>query len=205
MLAQYPLRQGTPRPKRTIAAPASHGRDHRVSSGAEVRGRRREAVCYRVPDEAVRPTPVRKTVAIFSLLLCLGGCGTTQGSTPKTSPDEAAIRQTVGEFLDGFEKADAGRVCAVLTSTLRQTTTRKLWELEPSLRGKSCDQALVAFYRRAPLNRQPPAAEEAGNWNYRGIKVDGQRATVRFSDGRTWTLRKIGTRWLISDMPILPQ
>lgn len=147
---------------------------------------------------------------LLTFLLCVAasalpfatGCG--GGDNGSSAKDEAAIRSTIGTFLDGFQKADAARVCAVMTPAFRDKTTRQLGELKPTLKGKPCEQTLIVFYRHVPLDQQPPAAEEAGHWNYRGIDVQGQRASVLFSDGVHWTLIKAGGRWLISDMPILP-
>jgi hypothetical protein len=144
--------------------------------------------------------PVVTAIVALAFAVVASGCGSAKGN----SQDEAAIRATVGEFLDGWEKANGARVCSTMTPSLAARASREVTALKPRLRGQPCQRALMAFWVPAAPSR-PAAADEAGNWNYGGIHVDGSRATVRFSDGGHWSFVKSGTRWLIADMPISPR
>jgi hypothetical protein len=146
-------------------------------------------------------------VALLAGALFAGGCGADDetASTPKATttartqtspksgppgpretaakgrlvrnPKRAAIERTVEQFVGAVERSDAARVC------------RLLGRPRGTLEG--CVDAAGIDLRMFPSSDELSIAR---------ITVKGSRARAGLAGGQTFTLRRVGRRWLITGL-----
>jgi hypothetical protein len=148
----------------------------------------------------VNSAPARSLLA-FTLAAMLGGCGDTHDDTK----DRAGVTRAVNAFYDGFTKADGAELCRQLTPPAERALMNAMVDLAPAVRGRTCAEQFARVYTRVPLDNQPRAGDEAGDWNGGGITIDGDTAHVRFEDGAVWHFKRVGDTWRIDRFPILPR
>jgi hypothetical protein len=159
---------------------------------------------------------LRATVLALVLLL-ITGCGagggdkaaTTANTSGTAEKDRAAVVQTVTDIYEAFTQAEGARLCKLMAPEPRRELLAIISATFPKLKNKSCGAAVLGFYRQVPPSRTPRAIRQAediaGDLSYEKIRVDGDKATMRFPDGGTWDLKRTGNSWLVSRFPMLPE
>jgi hypothetical protein len=152
-------------------------------------------------------------VVLFLITGCGAGGGDKATTTAKTSgtaeKDRAAVVQTVTDIYDAFTGAEGARLCKLMAPEPRQQLLAIISATFPKLKNKSCGAAMLGFYGQIPPSHAPRAIRQAediaGDPSYKKIRVDGDKATIRFPDGGTWDLKRTGNSWLVSRFPMLPK
>jgi hypothetical protein len=138
---------------------------------------------------------------VLALAAAVGGCGAKRDD----AKERMAIGATIDAAYDGFTHARGRELCEQLTPEARRAWTAVLADRVPLVKGRPCARQWTTVYLRVPLSMQPRFADEVANWNRGGTTVAGDTAKVRFEDGAVWELRRIGGRWRIDRLPILPR
>jgi hypothetical protein len=140
------------------------------------------------------------------------GCGggssrhatTTTAERPASAAERTALTQVAADLINAYEQGDTRTFCGLLTPAFRDRWSAQLADAAPSLNGKSCARLVTSDTFGDP-DDQPPAIDEAGDFKFRRVTVDGDHATLTFPDGRSWQLVRSGGRWLIADAPLVPR
>jgi hypothetical protein len=156
-------------------------------------------------------TRVHRSAILFALALTLAGCGSTEHPAAEptathqpTAAQRAAVTQVVADFVNHYQRAEGRAFCGLFTPEARAGLERDLHAAAPSTRGKRCPALIVDSGLYGDPADQPAAVAEAAAFDFKGIAVDGSRATLTFPDGHRWRLVRRDGRWLIAALPFLP-
>ena len=133
------------------------------------------------------------------------GCGGNDDSAADApSAEKRAVLEAIDNFYIAFTHAKPASACALMTPTLRKQFLQAVGDAVPSLRGKPCRHAYLAFYKRVPPENAPRAITLASSPDYPAVEIAGDTAIASYKEGGKIRLRRSGGKWLIAAAELLP-
>jgi hypothetical protein len=154
--------------------------------------------------------------AVVVAALVLGGCGddsarprtttaarVASGEHVATAAEKEPLTNVVADFIYAYNAARTDDLCDLLTPGARRRLVSELRHADPTLaRLSTCPKLVLAAY--ADPSDQPDAVEQASQFAFRRLTVDGDHATLTFPTGSAWRLQRIDGHWRIASFPFVP-